>query len=70
MDLENASEKDFLPSHIIERRMNYEADRDMNGRYIFDDYAKEWWNDYKQIRESLKTRIIPIFVETDDRDIT
>jgi hypothetical protein len=50
--------------------MNYEKDRDSNTRRIFDEYAKEWWNDYKQIREVHKKRAVPIFVETDDRDLT
>ena len=63
-------EKDLIPREIIERRMNYEKDRDASVRKSFDEYAKEWWNDYKQIRESHKKRAVPIFVETDDRDLT
>lgn len=32
------------------------------------EYANEWWNDYKLIRNSHKTRLVKIFAETDDRE--
>jgi len=34
----------------------------------FLDYAHDWWNDFKSIRPSHKTRLVKIFAETDDRE--
>ena len=34
----------------------------------FLDYAHDWWNDFKTIRQSHKNRLIKIFAETDDRE--
>lgn len=68
--MENVSEQDLLPREIVERRLNYEKDRDLSLRRSFDRHAKEWWSDYRQIRESHKKRPVPLFVETDDRDFT
>ena len=32
------------------------------------DYAHDWWNDFKTIRQSHKNRLVKIFAETDDRE--
>ena len=34
----------------------------------FLDYAHDWWNDFKTIRQSHKNRLVKIFAETDDRE--
>ncbi len=34
----------------------------------FLDYAHDWWNDFKSIRQSHKNRLVKIFAETDDRE--
>jgi len=33
----------------------------------FQEYADKWWKEYKQFRESHRKRLVPIFVNTDDR---
>jgi len=33
----------------------------------FLEYAQNWWIEYKQIRPSHKTRLVKIYVESDDR---
>ena len=50
------------------KQIEYEADKNTGMKQNFDEYAKEWWNDFQQIRGTLKKRVVPICVETDDRD--
>lgn len=34
----------------------------------FLEYANDWWNDYKNIRNSHAKRLVRIFAETDERE--
>ncbi len=49
--------------------MEYEKQLEIEQKKRFDELAAEWWNDFKQIRDSHKKRLVPIFVETEDRDL-
>ena len=42
---------------------------DYSARRLFDEYVKEWLNDFNQIRESHKSRFVPTYVETEDREL-
>jgi len=59
---------DLLRKQTVIERIDFEINRDVNQKKVFDGYTKEWWDDYKAIRDSHRKRVIPIFVETDDRD--
>jgi centrosomal protein CEP76 len=58
----------LVGEHIVQHQLEYETKLEMESKKTFDEYAKEWWNDFKQIRESHKKRPVPIFLETEDRD--
>ena len=69
MDIDLITQSEAVAEHIVVKQMEYETDNESVLKGTFDDYAREWWNDYKQIRESHKKRVVPIFVETDERDL-
>ena len=71
MDLPEALPKHMLVQEsFVVQQLEYEAKHDADQKKAFDEYATEWWNDFKQIRESHKKRLVPIFAETDDRDFS
>jgi len=61
---------DLLPEHIVIQQLEFEQKDEERRKKAFEEYAKEWYNDFKQIRESHKKRLVPILAETDDCDYT
>lgn len=62
------AETELLKKHVVMDRIEFELSRDASQKRAFDEYAKEWWSEYRDIRDSHRKREVPIFVETDDRD--
>ena len=58
----------LISEQIVMQQLEYEKKQEGDLKKAFDSYATEWWNDFKQIRESHKKRLVQIFAETDDAD--
>jgi multidrug efflux pump subunit AcrA (membrane-fusion protein) len=52
----------------LEKQLSLERKFESESLQQFLEYANSWWQDYKNIRPSHKTRLVKIFAETDDRD--
>ena len=69
MNLEvDSADARFIVDYSVAHNIEIEADKEINLKRMFDEYANEWWKDYKGIRDSHNKRVVPIYVETDDRD--
>ena len=60
--IEVLNEDMVLKQQTLERKFEQES------LQKFLEYANEWWNEFKMIRHSHKTRLVKIFAETDDRE--
>jgi len=57
-----------LLTESIDKQITLEDKFETEGIQKFLDYANDWWNDFKSIRDSHKSRLVKIFAETDDRE--
>ena len=70
MDLPaSLSKSSLVGEHIVVKQIDYERKQESEQKKSFDEYATIWWNDFKQIRESHKKRLVQIYAETEDREL-
>lgn len=62
------SKTEQLFEEQVDKQIKLEKKYEGDSIQKFLDYANEWWNDYKNIRQSHKSRLVKIFAETDDRE--
>ena len=62
------SRQELLTTEVVERQTGLESKFESETMRRFLDYAHDWWNDFKAIRQSHKNRLVKIFAETDDRE--
>ena len=53
----------LLTRDIIEEQCKQEVQFFRNNERRFLDYASNWWQEFKEIREDLKDRMVAIFIE-------
>jgi hypothetical protein len=58
----------LIPERIIFEQLNDEKKSETEKAQDFIKYANDWWEDYKTIRSSHNTRLIKLFVPTEDRE--
>ena len=62
------SRQELLTEEVVEKQTGLEKKFESETIQRFLDYAHDWWNDFKEIRQSHKNRLVKIFAETDDRE--
>ena len=62
------SQLELLSEETVTKQMSLERKFEQETVQTFLDYANDWWQDYRNIRPSHKTRLVKIFAETDDRE--
>ena len=62
------SQTELLNETTVDKQIGLERKFEQESIQKFLEYANSWWNDYKTIRTSHKTRLVKIFAETDDRE--
>lgn len=62
------NKNEVLHEEAVMKQLSLERKFESEGIQKFLEYANEWWNEYKMIRHSHKTRLVKIFAETDDRE--
>ncbi len=62
------TQMELANEELVDKQQTFEMKHEHESIQRFLDYANDWWNDYKSIRSSHKTRLVKIFAETDDRE--
>jgi hypothetical protein len=58
----------LLPERIIFEHLNSEKKYETECAQDFIRYTSDWWEDYKCIRNTHSSRLIKLFVPTEDRE--
>lgn len=62
------TKSEALPEETVEKQLSLERKFESESLQQFLEYSNSWWQDYRNIRPSHKTRLVKIFAETDDRE--
>ena len=68
--LPSLTKAETLSEEVVEKQLTLEHKFKTEATNQFLDYSTQFWQDYKNIRPSHKTRLIKIFAETDDRELS
>jgi centrosomal protein CEP76 len=53
----------FIEENVVRAQLDLERGRQADRERLFLVYAKQWWKDYLQIRESHKERLVKMFAQ-------
>jgi centrosomal protein CEP76 len=61
--------EELIGEHIITEQIQFERKHEQDSLKEFYEYANQWWEEYKLLRESHKSRLVKLFAECEDRFI-